>query len=363
MSVSLVPQPPAGVAAQTQEDWAEITRIFRGMVARNTSEAEIDAAIMVCRASGFNPVLQHINLIDGKVYVTHKGLWHLAHRSGMLDGIEVLEEGETQTHYTARVAIYRKDMRYPFAFTGRYPKGGRNKQYGPEMALARAECLALRRAFDVTMPVYEEINWEERPAAERRPTTQVRELPPAAPAALPAPEPAPPANTVSASGFDFAAWSAQLAHDADAGIATAELARAVNARWDDLTDEQAEASTMWLNQVKQARRAARKSPPRTDEALLALVVDAGLTNDQRADAARAFLGRATDAETLATRAGQIVYLDFPGPILDVLVAEQRERLGLGDDDAGQVIEAEPAEVPAEPGRVPYTDADLDGVPF
>jgi hypothetical protein len=349
MSIALVAQPPAGVAAQTQEDWAEITRIFRGMVARNTSEAEIDAAIMVCRASGFNPVLQHINLIDGKVYVTHKGLWHLAHRSGMLDGIEVLEEGETDTHYTARVAIYRKDMRYPFAFTGRYPKGGRNKQYGPEMALARAECLALRRAFDVTMPVYEEINWEERPAGERRSRTEVREVPPPTPAALAAPAPASPepAETVPGMSADeFSRWSEQLAVEADAGVAMRELVKAADARWDDLTDEQTEAVTMWLDQVKQARKAApKRTPPRTDEALLALVVDAGLTDDQRADAARAFLNRAIDGASLVMRAGQITVLDFPQPILDVLVAEQRERLALPDDDAGEAIEAEVPGVP------------------
>jgi len=153
---------PSANAVQPQEDWGEIRRVFRDMVGRGISEAQIDAAILVCKATGFNPILQHINLIDGKVYVTHKGLWNLAHRSKMLNGIEILEQGENATHYTARVSIFRKDMDHPFTFNGRYPKTGRNKQYGEEMALARAECMALRRAFDVSMPIYEEINWSER---------------------------------------------------------------------------------------------------------------------------------------------------------------------------------------------------------
>ncbi len=165
----------SGLAANSVEDWREIERVFRGMVARNTTEAEIDAAIMVCKANGFNPVLNHINLIDGKVYVTHKGLWNLAHRSGQLDGIEILEQGETDTHHIARVAIYRKDMRYAFTYWGRYSKQGRNKQYGPEMAVTRAECMALRRAFDVSMPIYEEINWEREEAAARPAVTVVEE--------------------------------------------------------------------------------------------------------------------------------------------------------------------------------------------
>lgn len=331
--MALVTPAPAGVAANTQEDWREIERVYRGMVARETTDAQIDAAIIVCKSLGFNPILQHINLIDGKVYVTHKGLWHLAHRSGMLDGIEVLAEGDTESHYTARVAIYRKDMRYPFAFTGRYPKGGRNKQYGPEMALARAECLALRRAFDVSMPVYEEINWEEREGGgERiRPRAEIREVPRPAPAALPAPAEGAPV----APAFDFAAWSADLEHEAAHGGALRWLAELVNQRWDELTNEQAEAITVWLEQVKATRKAARA----TDEALLARVVDAGRTEQERAGAASYFLDKAQDAEALFARVAQLTVLDFPRPILDVLVAEQRERLGLPDDEAGDVIDA------------------------
>ena len=59
--------------------------------------------------------------------------------------------------WIARVSVHRKDMGHAFTFPGRYPAKGKNAEYAPEMALVRAECHALRRAFSVTgVPSYEE---------------------------------------------------------------------------------------------------------------------------------------------------------------------------------------------------------------
>src|SRR6185369_3215175 len=99
---------------------------------------------------GLDPLLKHMVLIQGRPYVTRDGYLHLAHLSKQLDGIETLDEGETNTHWWAKVAVYRKDMTHPFAYRGRYPKNSSNKQYGPEMAIKCAEVAALRRAFNVT---------------------------------------------------------------------------------------------------------------------------------------------------------------------------------------------------------------------
>jgi hypothetical protein len=110
-------------------------------------------------------LLGHLQLIDGKPYVTHKGLLHVGHRSGVLDGIEdttpVLEGG----FWRCTSTVWRKDMTRGFAMPGRYPERGKNASYGPEMAMVRAECLALRRAFDVAAPVAEE-RWAEQAEAE-----------------------------------------------------------------------------------------------------------------------------------------------------------------------------------------------------
>lgn len=239
---SVVQVGPQALAPAQETDWREVERIFRGMVARGTEPAAVDAAIMVCQQLGFNPILQHIFLIKGQVYVSHKGLLNLAHRNPAFDGIELLAEAETQTHWTAKVAVYRRDMGHPFIYTGRYPKAGDKKQYGPEMAVTRAETMALRRAFDVSMPIYEEINWQEQPSQGA--AVAVRE---AAPARIAAPAPPPPASK-------FAATVRQMGAD---GVTVKEIAAFINSEWDNVTEAEQLASTDELDAIKAARRAAK----------------------------------------------------------------------------------------------------------
>ena len=140
--------------ATFEVDRAEIGR-YLGL---NPRDPKSHAVVAVCERYGLDPILKHVVVIpSGGVYITRDGLLHVAHRSGQLDGIEVLEQGETKDEWWAKVAIYRKDMSRPFTFRGRYSKGGSNKKFGPEMALKCAEALALRRAFDVAgLPVLEE---------------------------------------------------------------------------------------------------------------------------------------------------------------------------------------------------------------
>jgi len=135
----------------------------------NPRDPKSHAVVAVCDRYGLDPILKHVVVIPkGGVYITRDGLLHVAHMSGALDGIVVEEEGETETEWWCRVSVYRKDMRFPFRYKGRYSKAGSNKSYGPEMALKCAEALALRRAFDVTgLPVLEERDAapQERPPA------------------------------------------------------------------------------------------------------------------------------------------------------------------------------------------------------
>lgn len=134
-------------------------------VGLNVRDPNAQALLLTCQRYGLDPVLKHMVLIQNRPYVTRDGLLHVAHQSGKFDGIEVLEIGETQTHYTAKVAVYRKDMGRPFTYPGRYPKSGGNKFYGPEMAIKTAECMALRRAFNVALCAREEV-WEQDVEAE-----------------------------------------------------------------------------------------------------------------------------------------------------------------------------------------------------
>jgi len=128
----------------------------------NPADPNVQALILVCREYGLDPVLKHMVLISGRPYVTRDGLLHVAHRSGEFDGIEVVEEGESDKEWWAKVSVYRKDMGRPFTYRGRYPKADAKHmaKFGPEMAVKVAEVMALRRAFDVTGIGAAEERWD-----------------------------------------------------------------------------------------------------------------------------------------------------------------------------------------------------------
>jgi hypothetical protein len=132
----------------------------------NPADPNTQAVLLICQRYHLDPLLKHVVLIQGAPYITRDGLLTVAHDSGQFDGIEILDEGETTSHWWARCAVHRKDMTRPFTYKGRYPKKGGNTAYGPEMAIKCAEVMALRRAFNVTgLPVAEEAWDSELPAA------------------------------------------------------------------------------------------------------------------------------------------------------------------------------------------------------
>jgi hypothetical protein len=136
----------------------------------NPHEPKTQALLLVCDRYGLDPVLKHIVLISGNAYVTRDGYLAVAHRSGEFDGMEVLEQSETNTHYVAKVAVYRKDMGRPFTFVGRFPKSkSMAKDFGPEMAVKVAEVSAMRRAFNVTGLGAADERWDAEPDAPPAP--------------------------------------------------------------------------------------------------------------------------------------------------------------------------------------------------
>jgi hypothetical protein len=142
------------------------------------------AVVAVAKRYDLDPVLKHVIVIPGGgVYITRDGLLHVARRSGQLDGIVVDQEPTVEgDEWVSRVSIWRKDMAHPFTFPGRYPvRGGRNKDYAPEMALKNAEAHALRRAFNVVgLPTEDELKPQTGPAvtakvARKAPPKTIRE--------------------------------------------------------------------------------------------------------------------------------------------------------------------------------------------
>lgn len=151
MSTSLATREVAGHAI----DHDAVLRHLR----LNPSDPRTQALLVVCDRYGLDPILKHVVLVDGNVYVTRDGLLHVAHSSGQLDGIEVVDEPHVvDEHWHAKVSVYRKDMGRPFTYVGRYPTRGGNQRYAPEMAVKCAEVMAMRRAFDVAIAAREELH-------------------------------------------------------------------------------------------------------------------------------------------------------------------------------------------------------------
>jgi len=129
-------------------DQSQVLRI----VGLDPRDPKAHAVVAVARRYALDPVLGHISILRNSTlpYVTRDGFLHIAHRSGQLDGIEVVDGPRREgSEWVARVAVFRRDMAHAFIYPGRADVADHN---GPEMAITRAERRALKRAFAVTLP-------------------------------------------------------------------------------------------------------------------------------------------------------------------------------------------------------------------
>jgi len=118
-----------------------------------------ELAMHIAQRYDLDLMLKHLVMIEGRPYITRDGLLHVAHRSGLFDGIEATPAEVVDGYWRSTCSVYRKDMGRPFTYTGRYPTSGGNQKFAPEMAVKVAEVMSLRRAFDVAAPVMEE-RWD-----------------------------------------------------------------------------------------------------------------------------------------------------------------------------------------------------------
>lgn len=93
---------------------------------------------------------KEVTLIPGKgPFIGVWGRLHIAHRSGMLDGLEMDDEWETDKHHCVRVVVWRKDQTRPAAkVIGRVGKHER-KDWPMEIARARGLRAGLGFAFSI----------------------------------------------------------------------------------------------------------------------------------------------------------------------------------------------------------------------
>jgi hypothetical protein len=158
MTNSQLAQRHESTVAGTTVDWNAVYKTL-GL---SPQDPRTQALLLVCDRYGLDPLLKHAVLIEGRVYITRDGLLHVAHKSGVFDGIEVVEGptlDQKSGDWHAKVAVWRRDMQRAIAYPGRYPEKGSNRKYAPEMAIKVAEVMALRRAFNIAVATREE-QWD-----------------------------------------------------------------------------------------------------------------------------------------------------------------------------------------------------------
>ncbi len=146
-----------------EHDERRAKALMRALGLDKVPEEQRELTLAIAKRYDLDPMLRHILLVDGRPYLTRDGLLHIAHRSGVFDGMEVSDpvivDIGAGKYWSARCSVYRKDMSRPFTYAGRYPLSGGNAKFAPEMAVKVSEVMALRRAFDVSAPVIEE-RWD-----------------------------------------------------------------------------------------------------------------------------------------------------------------------------------------------------------
>jgi hypothetical protein len=148
-----------------RQDQLRKAAILRAVGLDNVPAEQRELALAIANRYDLDLMLKHLVLIEGRPYITRDALLWVAHRSGHFDGIvatePVIKEFPNlgQCWYSD-VTVWRNDMSHPFTYGGRYPVGGQNRKYGPEMAIKVGECMALRRAFNVSAATVEE-RWEQ----------------------------------------------------------------------------------------------------------------------------------------------------------------------------------------------------------
>jgi hypothetical protein len=112
-----------------------------------------ELALAIADRYDLDMMLRHIVMVEGKPFITRDGLLHIAHRSGVFDGIAVTTPEKVDRYWRCTATVWRKDMTRPFIYPGRYPAGAKNDE---EMGIKVAESMALRRGFDVSAPTLDE---------------------------------------------------------------------------------------------------------------------------------------------------------------------------------------------------------------
>jgi phage recombination protein Bet len=143
----------------------EIEAFVRDVMFKDVSNEALKLTLLMCQRYELDPVLKHVVVIKfgqrQSPYITRDGLLHVAHRSGQLDGMSALVKREGDDEY-AEATVWRKGCAHPFvyrAYRSEYDTQRNTWKTHPKaMLIKTAEVIALRRAFDVAITAFEEMD-------------------------------------------------------------------------------------------------------------------------------------------------------------------------------------------------------------
>jgi hypothetical protein len=154
--------------APTTDDAKREVALLKAIGFDRLAPEQRELALHLANRYELDPMLRHIAVIDGRPVLTRDALLHIAHRSGVFDGIQVTRPVLEDAFWRCTCTVWRKDWTHNIQYDGRFPDAGRKgraTEYAEEMAVKCAESMALRRAFDVAAPILEE-RWDAEPAYE-----------------------------------------------------------------------------------------------------------------------------------------------------------------------------------------------------
>ena len=139
----------------------DVDALVRRTMFANQPTDLVNMTLLICQRYDLDPLLKHVVLIKGNIYVTRDGLLHVAHQSGQLNGMHVTL-GKDDFGMFAECTIYRRDMEHPFTYRvyrDEYDsKTGAWRTHPRAMLIKTAEVFTLRRAFDVALTPIEEMD-------------------------------------------------------------------------------------------------------------------------------------------------------------------------------------------------------------
>ena len=163
MTNALTTRPTAGIATEEQR------QLLRDLVMKGATDQQVELVVNICNRYGFDPLLKHVVLIKGTLYVTRDGLLDNAHRSGKFDGIEVRAEQDKAGKWLATATVWVKGMTHPVTYSAYQSEHENNEspawRKAPRaMTVKCAEVMALKRAFNVSLGTAEEMGHDDTPA-------------------------------------------------------------------------------------------------------------------------------------------------------------------------------------------------------